>query len=90
MIPDNQPTVNRAAKKPKMAIAEANAMLDQLGLHAMISDPASAKKKTTCVISSQNPKRWDLNIETALSGNSNVKSTKLSFGFFYGTAAVVA
>lgn len=90
LIPDEQPTVNRTAKKPRKAVAEANAMIDQLGLEAIISDPEAAKRKTTCTISAQNPKRWDLDVEVQVSGNSNQKSTRLSFGFYYGTPALVA
>lgn len=89
-IPDSQPTVNPSAKKPRIAIAEANAMIDGLGLNAIISDPAGTKKKTTCTIDAQNPKRWNLKIRPALSGNSNVKDTEISFGFYFGTPTVVA
>ncbi|MCK4518194.1 hypothetical protein KAT92_05420, partial [Candidatus Babeliales bacterium] len=34
LIPDDQPTVNRDAKKPKMAVAAVATMLDSLGLNA--------------------------------------------------------
>ena len=89
MIPDSQPTVNPRAKKPRMIIAEANALVDNLGLHAIISDPAGTKKKTTCAIDSMNPKRWNLKLKPALSGNSNVKDVELAFGFYFGTSALV-
>jgi phage tail sheath gpL-like len=85
LIPNDQPTVNPDARKPKDAIAEANAILDSLGLAAIISDPKSAKKKTTCAITG--PKRWDLQIVVQVSGNSNVKGIGLGFGFYYGAQA---
>jgi len=85
LIPNDQPTVNRAARKPRAAVAEANAMLDNLGLEAIISDPEVAKKKTTAAISTQNPKRLDVEVEVQLSGNTNIVSTPLSFGFYFGT-----
>jgi phage tail sheath gpL-like len=90
LIPDDQPTVNPNARKPKSAKTQANAMIDSLGLNAIISDPKTAKKATVASINSQNPKRLDLEVTVQLAGNSNIKGVTLNFGFFFGTAAVVA
>lgn len=90
LIPDNQPTVNRAAKKPKMAVAEVAAMIDNLGLEAIISEPATAKASILAEIDSQNPKRLNLKYTTQLSGNSNIKSVDNEFGFYFGTQTIVA
>lgn len=90
LIPDNQPTVNRLAKKPKSAVAAVASLLDSLGLNAIISDPTTAKANTIAQINSQNPKRLDLSITVQLSGNANIISVDLNFGFFFGTATVVA
>lgn len=90
LIPDDQPTVNPTAKKPKMAKAEVNAMIDSLGGQAIISDPATAKKQTTAVIDSQNPKRLNVGLTVQLSGNTNIVDVDLNFGFFFGTPAVAA
>ena len=90
LIPDFQPTVNREAKKPKMAVAAVSSMLDSLGLNAIISDPETAKDNTFAAISDQNPKRLDVSTTVQLSGNSNIISVDLNFGFFFGTAEVVA
>lgn len=90
LIPDDQPTSNRAAKKPKTARAAVAAMLDSLGLEAIISDPETAKANTLAEIDSQNPKRLNLVVPVQLSGNTNVKSIDLEFGFFFGTPTVVA
>jgi phage tail sheath gpL-like len=90
LIPDDQPTVNRDAKKPSMAVAEVAAVLDGLGLQAIISDPTTAKANTTAGIDSGNPKR--LNVETTLqlAGNTNIINVTLNFGFFFGTATLAA
>lgn len=90
LIPDDQPTVNRAAKKPKTAVAAVAALLDSLGLNAIISDPETAKANTIAAINDQNPKRLDVSTTVQLSGNTNIISVDLNFGFFFGTTPVVA
>lgn len=84
LIPDEQPTTNRSAKKPKTAVAQANAIIDNLGLDAIISDPAAAKELTTAEINSQNPDRLDLTVTAQVSGNANIISETLNFGFYFG------
>lgn len=90
LIPDDQPTVNRDAKKPKTAVAAVAAMLDSLGLNALISDPDTAKDNTFAEIDSQNPKRLNVATTVQLSGNTNIISVDLNFGFFFGQSTVVA
>ena len=90
LIPDNQPTSNRTAKKPKSAVAAACAVIDSLGLNAIISDPETAKANTFAEIDAANPKRLNLATTVQLSGNTNILSVDLNFGFYFGTAAVVA
>ena len=90
LIPDNQPTVNRSAKKPKSAVAAIASMLDSLGLNAIISDPETAKANTLAEIDAGNPKRLNVSITVQISGNANILSVDLNFGFFFGTASVVA
>lgn len=90
LIPNDQPTVNRAAKKPKTAVAAVAAMIDSLGLNAIISDPETAKANTEAEIDSGNPKRLNLKTTVQLSGNTNIKSIDLEFGFFFGTPSIVA
>jgi phage tail sheath gpL-like len=90
LIPDDQPTVNPSARKPKSAKALVNGLLDNLGLQAIISDPATAKANTTAVINSGNPKRLDIEVLVQLAGNTNIISVGLSFGFFFGSQAAVA
>ena len=90
LIPDNQPTVNRSAKKPKMAVAAVCAVIDSLGLNAIISDPETAKANTLGAINDQNPKRLDLVTTLQLVGNTNIISMDLNFGFYFGTQTIVA
>jgi hypothetical protein len=87
LIPDDQPTANPRARKPKSAVAAFNALLDALATDAIISAPEVAKKKTRSSISPQNPKRLDLTGEVQLSGNANVKGITIAFGYFFGTQA---
>jgi phage tail sheath gpL-like len=90
LIPDDQPTSNRSAKKPKTAVAAVAALVDNLGLAAIISDPATAKASIQAEIDSTNPKRLNLVVTVQLSGNTNIKSIDLEFGFYFGTSAIVA
>jgi phage tail sheath gpL-like len=87
LIPDGQPTVNPDAKTPSMAKTEVGAILDGLGLDAIISDPTAAKKATTVVINSTNPNRLDITPPVQLSGFTGIKAINLRFGFFFGAAA---
>ena len=90
LIPDDQHTTNRDAKKPRTAVAEMGSMLDSLGLNAIISDPVTAKANTFAEIDSQNPKRLNAVTTVQLSGNANIISVDLNFGFFFGTSTPVA
>ncbi len=90
LIPDDQPTVNRTAKKPKTAVAAVAAVIDSLGLNALISDPETAKANTLAEIDSMNPKRLNLSTTVQLSGNTNIISVDLNFGFYFGTPTQVA
>lgn len=89
LIPDGQSTVNPNARKPSGAKAAVCRILDSLGLEAIISDPKTAKANTFASISSSNPKRLDVQTTVQLSGNTNIISVDLNFGFFFGTPALV-
>ena len=90
LIPDDQPTVNRSARKPKSAVAEIYTVIDGLALEAIISDPAFAKANTRAQISTTNPKRLDVATTVKISGNTNIISVDFNFGFFFGTAEVLS
>lgn len=90
LIPDDQPTINRSAKQPKAAKAAVSAMIDSLALNAILSNPEAAKEATQAAINDQNPKRLDLTTTVQLSGNTNILSADLNFGFFFGTQPLAA
>jgi len=90
LIPDDQATTNRNAKKPFMAKSAIAQMIDSLALNAIISDPATAKKNIVAGINESNPKRLDIATTIQLSGNTNIISVDFLFGFYFGTAPVVA
>jgi phage tail sheath gpL-like len=89
LIPDGQATANPNARKPSGAKAAVCKILDSLGLEAIISDPKTAKQNTFASINSQNPKRLDISTTVQLSGNTNIISADLFFGFFFGTPTLV-
>ncbi len=90
LIPDNQNTASRTAKKPKMAKAAVAAMEDSLAVEAIISDPETAKQNILVEIDSGNPKRLNIVAPMQLVGNANIISIDFEFGFFYGTPTLVA
>ena len=89
LIPDDQPTSNRSAKQPKAAAAAVAGLLDSLGLNAIISGVATAKESIQAGINPGNPKRLDVSVTVQLSGNTNIISVDLDFGFFFGTVPVI-
>lgn len=90
LIPDGQPTVNPNARTPKAAKAAVCAIIDGLALQAILSNPEAAKEATSATINSSNPKRLDIRTVVQLSGNTNIISTDLLFGFFFGTPPLAA
>lgn len=90
LIPDDQPTINREARQPKSARAAVCAMLDSLGLNAIISDPVTWKANTMAAINDQNPKRLDVVTRGPIAGNANIISVDLEFGFYFGITPLVA
>lgn len=89
LIPDDQATTNRTAKKPKMAVAAVCSLIDQLALGAFISDAEFAKANTLAAINDQNPKRLDVTSTMKISGNANIISVDFNWGFFFGTTPLV-
>ncbi len=90
LIPSSQASTNPNARKPSSAIAEIASLADELGLAAIISDPAFTKKSATANINGTNPNRLDVSATFKLSGNSKIKAVTLNFGFNFGSAALVA
>lgn len=89
LIPDDQPTINASARKPKNARAALSVLSDNLGLVALISDPAYSKTNTRAEIDSQNPNRLNIVYPVKLGGNVNINSIDINFGFYFGTSAVI-
>jgi len=89
LIPDDQPTTNPLAKKPKDAVTAIGVMLDSLGLEAIVSDPETAKKTIQANISATNPRRLDVSYTYQISGNTGIISITSNWGFFFGTKAIV-
>jgi phage tail sheath gpL-like len=84
MVPDIQTVRNPNARQPKHARAVLAGVCQNLGGAAIISDPATAIKSIKADISAQNPKGLIWEVTVQLSGNTNVKSATLKWGFFYG------
>ncbi len=85
LIPDDQATTNKAARKPKDAKSAVNAMIDSLALDAILSDPTTAKTLTVAAVDGGNPKRLNVTMTVQLSGNTNIISVDMNFGFLFGT-----
>jgi phage tail sheath gpL-like len=83
LIPDDQPTTNPAARKPKDARALIAAILDSFELEAIVSDARVAKQTLAVAINGQNPKRLDASVTVQLSGNVGIVSVDLDFGFLF-------
>ncbi len=87
LIPDEDPTTMPGAKKPKDAKTAIYTMLDSLGLNAIISDPAAAKKTVEANISGTNPRRLDVSFTYQISGTTGIISITANWGFFFGSQA---
>jgi len=87
LVPDNQPTTEPTAKKPKTAIAAAAAMVDALALKAILSDPATTKPLITAQISETNSKRLDIIVPVYVGGNTNQKAISLQFAYYFGASS---
>lgn len=90
LIPDEQPTVNRNARKPRSAKAAVDAILDSLGLEAIIANPEAAKASTLAWIDAMNSKRLNISTTIQLSSNSEIISVDLAFGFMFGVNVNIA
>lgn len=84
LVPDGQAITDPRAKKPKMAKTAVFGLIDDWGLRALLSDPATAKESVTVAIDGGNPNRLNISLTVALSGHTGIVSTTLNFGFFFG------
>lgn len=87
LVPDNTPTSNPAAVSPKVIKGWFINLADSLADEALISDPAYTKENIKVWIDSENPKRVNVIFPVKLSGNVEISSTDVYFGFYIGDAA---
>jgi phage tail sheath gpL-like len=88
LVPDAQVVTEPRARKPKHAKAQIASLCDSLGKAAIISNPEEAKASIVANITG--PKRLDCSVVVQLSGNTNIKSITLYFGFDFGSVAAAA
>lgn len=87
LVPDGQAVVSPYARRPSDAKSVVASMIDGLGLNGLISDPESAKSSIQVEIDGANPKRLNIAFTVSLSGNANIISIDLNFGFYFGGVA---
>lgn len=84
LLNDDDVTINPTAKKPKDAVAVISSMIRGLGLNAIIADVEAAVATVAAEIDGTNPKRLNATFTVKLSGNANIISVDLNFGFNFG------
>ena len=82
LVPDFQVTTNPKAIKPKTVRGWFAILADSLALNAIISDAEFTKKNLQVKINNENPKRLDYVFPCKLSGNVEVVSGDVYFGFY--------
>lgn len=85
LIADGDVTLNPTAKRPKDAVTALNSVIRGAGLQAWIADVAFALGTVVAAIDTGNPKRLNAAFTVKLSGNTNIISVDLNFGFFFGS-----
>jgi phage tail sheath gpL-like len=86
LVSDATPTQNPKAVQPKTIKTALMNLAANLAVFAIIQEPEFTKKKLTVKISSMNPKRLDTTFPCKLSGNVEVTSNDIYFGFYLGEA----
>jgi phage tail sheath gpL-like len=86
LVSDETATTNPNAVQPKVVRAALMNLANSLAERAIIQEPAFTKENMQVAISSQNPKRLDVVFPCKLSGNIEVTSTDIYFGFYLGAA----
>jgi phage tail sheath gpL-like len=85
-VSDATPTTNPKAVQPKTIKTALMNLANSLAAFAVIQEPEFTKENLTVQISSQNPKRFDVKYPVKLSGNVEVISADIYFGFYLGAA----
>ncbi|MCL2093818.1 MAG: hypothetical protein FWH12_06450 [Treponema sp.] len=87
LVPDINPTKNPRAIQPKTIRTAMMNLSNDLAEFTILAESEFTKKNLVVKISSMNPKRMDIQFPCKLSGNVEVTSTDIFFGFFLGEAA---
>jgi phage tail sheath gpL-like len=86
LVSDATPTRNPKAVQPKNIKTALINLANSLSVFAIIQEPEFTKKNMVVKISSMNPKRLDTQFPYKLSGNVEVTSNDIYFGFYLGEA----
>ena len=84
LVPDTTVTVNPKAVQPKTVKASFYNLAATLAEESIIADADFTKKNMTVAIDSENPKRLNVVFPVKLSGNVEISSTDVYFGFYLG------
>jgi phage tail sheath gpL-like len=84
LVSDDTITTNPAAVSPKVIKTYFYNLADSLARAAIIQEPDFTKKNMSVKIDSENPKRVNVIFPVKLSGNVEVSSTDIYFGFYLG------
>lgn len=87
LVTDDTPTSNPLAVAPKVIKGWFVNLTDSLADEALITDPSYTKKNIQVSIDTENPKRVNVKYPVKLSGNVEISSTDIYFGFYLGEAA---
>lgn len=84
LVSDSTVTTNPSAIQPKTVKGWFANLANSLALKAIICDQDFTKKNCTVEIDSENPKRLNVSFPVKLSGNVEVASVDVLFGFYLG------
>ena len=84
LVPDADVVTNKNAVQPKTVRTAFINLAKNLAKKAIISDAEFTKKNLEVSIDSENPKRLNVVFPVKLSGNIEVSSTDVYFGFYLG------
>ena len=87
LVPDNNPTKHPRAIQPKTIRTRLMNLANDMAAACLLAESDFTKKNLVVKISNVNPKRLDTQYPCKLSGNVEVTSTDIYFGFFLGEAA---
>jgi phage tail sheath gpL-like len=86
LIPDHEVSSNIAARKPSDAVAALFTLTDNLANNALIADRKFTKDNITAKIDPSNPNRVNTSFPVKLTGNWDIHSIDLLFGFYLGAS----